>query len=132
MSKLEIEEKKCPDEITKPNKLKISGAWYLTQLPLCIVIELATGELRMIYTSPFRQITNDDLMNYGGYHPRKMRGQPLPNYLYKFYNLEKSNETATEVIHVRLTPSEKLKVESMALDLNKNVSELIRHYIKSF
>jgi hypothetical protein len=109
--------------------LKVNGAWYLDSLPQHFVIELTNGLLKWATLSPFED-KSDALTEYKGNHPRKCKGQPLPAYLYRFYGLEKSDETASEVVHVRLTPTEKSKLEEMAGD--KTVSEYIREMIREF
>lgn len=116
---------------TQKATLQINGAWYIDNLPNHLVIELKNGNLVMVRMAPFRAITENDFMQYKGYHPRKMKGQPLPDYLYRFYGLERSNETANEVIHVRLTPTEKAKIQTVAENAGKSVSEYIRDWIRS-
>jgi hypothetical protein len=113
--------------------LKINGAWYLDTFPMHTVLEKENGELAKFFINPFRELQETDLTTYKGYHPRKCKGQPLPDYLYHFYGLEKNEESATEVIHTRLTPSEKAKIEAYASNLEpkKTVSEVIRDYIRS-
>lgn len=66
-----------------------------------------------------------------GHHPRRCKGHPLPNYLYRFYGLERSDETANEVIHVRLTPSEKTAIQTAADGAGKTVSELVREWVRT-
>lgn len=110
--------------------MKINGAWYLDSLPNVAIIEKEDGVLAKFFIVPFRAITDNDLTPYSSYHPRKCSGQPLPNYLYKFYGLEKNDEVASEVIHVRLTPTEKRKLEEKATKAGKTISELIRDFIK--
>lgn len=109
--------------------MKINGAWYVDALPTQIVIELQDNTLKMASITPFRPL-EQELKQYKGYHPRKCKGQPLPGYLYKFYGLEKSDETSNEVIHIRLTPTEKERVQTAADGAGKTVSEFIRDYIK--
>lgn len=109
--------------------IKINGAWYLDSLPTCAVLEKENGELAKFFITPFRELLENDLTIYTGYHPRKCKGQPLPDYLIKFYGLVKNEESSTEVIHVRLTPSEKQKLQQASGE--KNTSEFIRDYIKS-
>ena len=111
--------------------LKINGAWYLDALPNQIVAELEDGSLTKFRLTPFRQITEKDFTPYKSYHPRKCKGQPLPEYLYRFYGLERNEEGLTEVIRVRLSPSEKEKLDSISKNDNKNVSEFIRDYVRS-
>ena len=85
----------------------VNGAWYLEALPNQIVTELEDGSLAMFFINPFRAITDKDLRPYKSYHPRKCKGQPLPDYLYRFYGLQRNEESLSEVIRVRVSPSEK-------------------------
>jgi hypothetical protein len=112
--------------------LTINGAWYVEAMLDNIVTELPDSSLAMFYLTPFRPITAADLTPYLGPHPRRCKGQPLPDYLYRFYGLVKNTESATEVIHVRVTPSEKAALETYAgnLDPRKSVSEVVRDYIR--
>lgn len=111
----------------------VNGAWYVSELPMEAVVELESGELRHFHLAPFRHITESDLSPYKGYHPRKMRGQPLPDYLYRFYGLEKSNESLTEIIRLRVTPSEKTAFEAYvaSLEPRQNVSDVLREFVRS-
>lgn len=112
-------------------KMKINGAWYIDTMPTMIVTELESGDLKMFYLNPFKEIKESDLKDYKGYHPRKLKGQPLPTYLYKFYGLEKNEESLSETVRVRLSPSQLEKIEAYAKNNNKNVSETLRDYINS-
>lgn len=111
--------------------LKINGAWYIDSLPNMIVIEKESGELGMFYLTPFREIKDSDIKDYKGYHPRKVSGKPLPDYLYRFYGLEKNEESLSEVIRIRVSPSQVAKIEAYAKNNNMNVSEVLRKYIDS-
>lgn len=123
-----------PDGPQIPNNtdlMIINGAWNITALPNMIVIERVDGSLGMFNLTPFRAIADKDIRTYKSYHPRKCKGQPLPSYLYRFYGLEKNAETATEMIHARVTPKEKEKAETAAENKGKTVSELVRDYVRS-
>jgi len=111
----------------------INGAWYIDSLPTAIVAEMPEGKLFYFNLTPFRKISDVDLKPYNGYHPRKMKGNPLPDYLYRFYGLEKNNESLSEVIRVRVNPSEKNKFEAYAasLDPRQSVSDVLREFIRS-
>ncbi|MFZ5596093.1 MAG: plasmid mobilization protein [Bacillota bacterium] len=108
----------------------INGAWYLDSLPNEIVAELEDGKLVMFRLTPFRLITQGDLKDYKGHHPRKCKGQPLPEYLYRFYGLIRNEESLSEVIRVRVSPTEKEKLEAAASNAGKTVSEFLREYIR--
>lgn len=112
------------------NPIKVNGAWFLTAYPTSLIIELEAGALKMANITPLAPLELSKLRDYKAYHPRKCKGQPLPAYLYRFYGLEKSDETATEVLHTRVTPTEKTKIETAAENRGKNVSELIRQFIR--
>jgi hypothetical protein len=115
--------------------IKVNGIWYLDSLPMHAVVEMEDGTLAKFFINPFRELTTEELSEdesvYKGYHPRKCKGNPLPNYLYRFYGLEKSEETATEVLHTRMTLSEKQKIEDYAKNNDKSTSEVIREFIKN-
>lgn len=111
--------------------LIINGAWYVDQFPTMIVMEKVDGTLGMFYLTPFRAIKEVDIKPYNGYHPRKMKGNPLPDYLYRFYGLERNDESLSEVIRVRVSPTEKGKLEAASKNSDKTVSEFLRDHIRS-
>lgn len=115
-------------------KLKVNGAWYLDSLPTMLVIELTDNIdniLVMANITPFRELAPSDLKLYKGYHPRKCKGQPIPAYLYRFYGMEKGAENASEVIHVRITPTEKEQLQTAANGADKPVSEYVRDWVRT-
>ena len=107
----------------------INGAWYIDALPNQIVIELENGDLKMFFLTPFRELELDDLLQYKGYHPRKCKGQPLPYYLYRFYGLQKNDESLSEVVRFRLRPSEKQKLNTASKNAGKTESEFLRDFV---
>lgn len=111
--------------------MKVKGAWYLDALPVHLIIELNNGELKMAPITPMEPIKPERMTAYKGYHPRKCSGHPLPDYLYRFYGLEKDSEALTEVIRLRVSPSQVQKIEAYAKNKGKNVSEVLRDYIDS-
>lgn len=132
--KLKKAEKVATDAYMTPPKtiapLIVSGAWYINDLPGGIVAELPNGKLISFAISPFRAITEAPADVYTGQHPRKIKGQPLPAYLYQFYGLAKSDETLSEVIRVRVSPSEKERLDAAAAANGKTTSEFLRDYIR--
>jgi len=124
----------APISVTPAGDLvTISGAWYLNGLPQNIVCELPDGTLKMFYVTPFKAQKIEKMLTYKGYHPRKMKGSPLPDYLYRFYGLQKNDESATEVVHVRLTPSEKTQVENWGKNQEPpmTISETVRAMVRT-
>lgn len=118
--------------ITPPkvdNPVVISGAWYIDKLPGGIVIEQVGGILSSISICPFRAIASDDMMFYNGQHPRKLHGVPVPSTLYPYYGLTKSEESLSEVLRVRLAPSELERLKAVADATGKTVSEYAREWI---
>lgn len=111
--------------------ITVNGAWYVDSLPTMLVAEMADGTLKMFDMQMFRQVAENELKPYKGYHPRRMKGHPLPEYLYRFYGLERNEETLSEVIRVRVSPSEKEKLEAIATNENKTISEYIRDYVRT-
>ncbi|NLI91019.1 MAG: hypothetical protein GX434_02085 [Peptococcaceae bacterium] len=118
--------------VLENKRLEINGAWYIDNMPENIVGELSDGTLVYFLINPYREIKQSDLHPYTGNHPRKMKGQPLPTYLYRYYGLEKNEEIASEVLHTRVTPSEKAKIEAYAANLESKttVSDVIRQFIR--
>jgi hypothetical protein len=110
----------------------VNGVWYLDTLPSHAVVEFEDGRLAKFYITPFRALTDKDFTAYKSYHPRKCKGQPLPDYLYRFYGLKRNDESLSEVIRVRVSPTEKEKLEAYAANLEpkSSVSELLRDYIR--
>lgn len=110
--------------------LTINGAWNLKAYPTLIITEMVDNSLKMFNIMPFRKITERDLRSYKGYHPRKCKGNPLPDYLYRFYGLARNEETLSEVIRVRVSPKEKESLEAAAVNSDKTVSEFLRQIIR--
>lgn len=111
--------------------IKINGAWYLDTFPNHAVLEKEDGTLARFNITPFRELGEKDFVSYKGYHPRKLKGQPLPNYLYRFYGLNKNEESLSETVRVRVSPSDLERAETFAKNLNKTVSEILRDYVRS-
>jgi len=111
--------------------LIVNGAWYLEALPSHIVLELVDGSLAKFTLTPFRNVQGE-MTAYKSYHPRQSKGQPLPEYLYRHYGLSRNVESLTEVIRVRVSPSEKERLEAYAANLEprKTVSEVLRDFIR--
>lgn len=107
--------------------IKINGAWYLESIPDYAVIELERGQLFKFNISPFRHLEEEDLKEYKGHHPKKMKGQPIPEYLYRFYGIEKNDEAMSEVIRARIRPSEKQAFLEAAN--GKTESEFLREIV---
>lgn len=126
------------DEITShyfgvnssPTNIAVSGAWYIDSLPGFVVAELEDGQLVSFPLSPYRYLTDEDLSDYNGIHPRRQHGTPMPAALYTYYGLEKSEEILSEVLRVRLSPSELERVKSAADAAQKTVSEYTRDWIR--
>jgi hypothetical protein len=132
---LKAQERRATDKYMTPpetdNPVTIAGAWYVDTLPGTIVAELTDGSLASFAISPFRALTVDALTPYDGKHPRKLRGVPVPAALYPYYGLGKSEETLSEVLRVRLSPSELERVKAAADAAGKTVSEFARDWIRS-
>jgi len=108
----------------------INGAWYIDAIPNQIVVEKADGTLAKFRLTPFRKITESELTIYKSCHPRKCKGQPLPDYLYRFYGIKRNDESLTEVIRVRISPSDKERLDTAAKNEDKNASEFIRDVVR--
>lgn len=72
-----------------PAERKVKGAWYPKGLPQHIVIEQEDGTLGMFNHTPFRKITEMYITKYVGHHLSKGESPALPDYLYRFYGLER-------------------------------------------
>jgi hypothetical protein len=110
--------------------LTINGAWYLDAYPNLIIAEMLDNTLKMFHLTPFRAIKEVDMRPYKGYHPRKCKGSPLPEYLYRFYGLARNDETLSEVVRVRLSPAEKEQLNTAAKNEGKTISEYLRDHIR--
>jgi hypothetical protein len=110
----------------------VNGVWNVQSLPLHYIVELADSSLAMFHISPFRKIVDKDLQPYRGYHPRKSKGNPMPEYLYKFYGLQRDEEGLSETLRVRISPGEKEKLETYCANLEPKltISEFLREYIR--
>jgi hypothetical protein len=107
----------------------INGAWTVTSLPYHYILDIPQLGLKMAYITPFREITEADLIPYEGHHPRKMNGVPVPSFLYRFYGLTKSGEIASEMIRARVTPSDKAEVERKAKEAGLSVTDFVRQKV---
>ena len=71
--------------------LKVKKAWFLKNLPMSVVIELESGELKQ-FNKLLANVTEEDLKPYKTYHPDKIVGthkKDLMSSLYPIYNLER-------------------------------------------
>jgi predicted DNA-binding protein len=109
--------------------IAVRGAWYLNALPQHIVVEHIDGSLSKFFLTPFRKLKDADFTVYKSYHPRKCKGSPLPDYLYRFYGLVRDEDTLSEVVRVRVSQAEKEKLEATAINNGKTVSEFLRELI---
>lgn len=116
---------------TVENPVVIYGAWYVDAVPNGVVAELPDGKLVSFAISPFRAVTPEEFDTYDGPHPRKLHGVPMPAYIYRFYGLEKSEEILSEVLRVRLAPSELEKLTAAAKAAGKTNSEFVREWVRS-
>lgn len=109
--------------------MKIRQAWNLKSLPLHYVVQLQDDSYKMFYITPFRDLTDKDLLEYNGHDPRSLNGQPMPTYLYPFYGLELiEDETKSESLRVRLTPTQLAKVKAAGAP-NTVIRDLIDKYL---
>lgn len=107
--------------------ITINGAWYNNGY---FVIETKEEELKKFKVDPYRKIEPNDLEIYEGLHPRKIRLEPMPEYLYDIYGLKKNEETLSETIRIRVRPSMKKALEEAAERNDKTVDEFLRYLIK--
>jgi len=113
------------------SSLDVCGAWFLADFPEHMVIELA--DHRMV-TAPLRLEhgqTEPVFELYEGPHPRKCKGQPVPEWQFGFYGMVRVSETASEILRVRLTPSDLKRLSDAAEAADKPVSEMVREWIWS-
>lgn len=107
--------------------ITINGAWYNKGY---FVIETKEEELKKFKVVPYRKIGSNDLEIYEGLHPRKIRLEPMPEYLYDIYALKKNEEALSETIRIRVRPSMKKALEEAAERNDKTVDEFLRYLIK--
>lgn len=120
--------------ITDTTTIKVNGVWYLDRLPgPHAIAEFEDGRLAKFLITKTKPLAEEDFTAYKGYHPRKCKGNPMPEYMYKFYGFEKSNEFLTEVVHVRLKKSEKENLEKYGKNQNPplTASEVVRNYVRT-
>jgi hypothetical protein len=106
----------------------VRHVWYLKEYPDDFIAELSDGNFVLFKIIPYRTIVEKDLKKYEGDHPRKKAGVQLLEYQYREYGLALTRETSSEVVRVRLTPSEKEIVKKMAGA--RGLSEFIRGLIR--
>ena len=104
--------------------MRVRNAWMVPHLPDHFVVELESGEMKRFQTVPYREITKADLQDYVDLHPRRLCGQAMMPLLFKYYGLEKSGETYSEVLKIRVSPSQKEKLETAG-----RTSEVVRRLI---
>lgn len=133
-SSIKEQERKSTDRYMAPptveNPVVIYGAWYVDTVPNGVVAELPDGKLVSFAVSPFRAVTPEEFDTYDGPHPRKLHGVPVPQTLYPYYGLAKSEESLSEVLRVRLAPSELEKIKAVADAAGKTVSEFVREWVR--
>jgi len=109
--------------------VKIINAWFVAEYPNEFIIESAEHKLFLVKIAPYRQITENDLIPYHGYHPKKLKGVSLHKPLYEFYGLEKDIEKATETLYIKVTLSEKNAISEKADAEGKRLTEYLRNVI---
>jgi len=115
--------------------MRISGAWSIEQLPDQYVLELLErgedGKRRLVKfrLSPCRQITEADFTAYRGYHPRKMKALPLPEYMLKLYGLEGADEPLDETLHLRVSVQDKRRLEEEARARGETLTDYLRYRV---
>lgn len=117
-----------PPAVDKP--VIVANAWYVDTLPDAVVAEMPSGKLVSFSVSPFRAITEGDMTDYDGQHPRRLSGVPVPAALYPYYGIIKSEESLSEVLRIRLSPSELEKIKAAASADGLTVSEYARGWIR--
>jgi len=68
--------------------MKVKGVWNIKQMPVKYVAELENGELATFNIVPFRTVSADELTPFKGHHPICQNSTAMPEYLYRFYDLE--------------------------------------------
>jgi len=107
----------------------VCGAWFLADVPEHMVIELADHRMVMAPLRPEKGQTEPDFKLYDGPHPRKCKGQPVPEWQFRFYGMVRVSETASEILRVRLTPSDYKRLSESADAAGKPISDLVREWI---
>lgn len=73
--------------------IKVKAAFYLRNLPTKVAIVLPDGQAKITNLVPFRMISENELhdlavLNYPAYRGAFLRDE-IPEYIYRFYGLEK-------------------------------------------
>jgi hypothetical protein len=87
---------------------------------------------RLLYetdVAPFRKLTVADISPYTGKHPRTLAAQPLQKDFYSHYGFEKSTETASSTLHIRVTPGEMQSIKDEASSAGVPYSDYVREKI---
>lgn len=69
--------------------MKIQNAWQIKNLPKHTIVKTEDGVLKKFHDTPFRFLTDSDFTVYNGHDPNQCTGDVLPDYMYKFYDLQK-------------------------------------------
>lgn len=107
----------------------VNGVWNIESLGNMYVAEMENGELKMFPVAPFKELKESDLKDYKGHHPRKMKGIPMPEYLFKFYGLE-LNPDASDAVRVRVKVSLKNRYEEYCKVNDTDPSRDLREYMQ--
>lgn len=110
--------------------MEVKGAWFTATNKDQIVIEFMSGELNIVDINPIKVLLSSDFRPFYSKHPRLLRGEPIPLWLYRQYGLKKAEETATEVVHIRLSQADKDLLKMMADGKHVTVSEFIREWVQ--
>lgn len=106
--------------------MKVIGVWIVDSEPDCLILDTPMAGLQKMVTSPYRIVKWSELDRYRGKHPRRVNGVQIPTALWKVYGFERVDETASETIHVRVSPSTRQAIQDMSTEANMTVSDYIR------
>jgi hypothetical protein len=101
-------------------------------MPQYLILDIPRVGLKLACITPFRSLGEGDLLDYSGHHPRKLGAIPLPEYHYRLYGLEKSGETASEMLRIRVTPSDKAAIEEQAKAAGLTPADYMRQAILTY
>jgi hypothetical protein len=91
-----------------------------------LVADFGGGRLLSAPLAPYRALDESGMAAHEGPHPKHARCPRLPESMYALYGLEKSGEAATEVLRVRLTPTEMEDVKAAAKASDMPLSDYAR------
>jgi hypothetical protein len=77
------------NEKLEEKKVVVKNAWWLLAYPSSIFFEMPDGQIKFTASKPARNVKESELRDYKGHHPKYGTGRNFPDYMFRFYGLEK-------------------------------------------